>query len=147
MSHAGYVQLAAFVAGFATMAVEMAGSRTLAPSFGTSLPVWTNLIGLFMAALAAGAYLGGACAARTRVRSVGLLLAGCGIYLAGLPAMGRPRLEALARASALGVAGGSFVAILVLYSPPVLVLGMVTPIAIALAADDAETTGRVAGRI
>lgn len=147
MSRLGYAQLAAFVAGFSTMAVEMAGSRTLAPCFGTSLPVWTNLIGLFMAALAAGAYLGGSAAARSQITSVGLLLAGAGIYVAGLPFMGSPILEALGGRPEMGVAGGSFLAILVLYAPPVLVLGMITPIAIALSTRDPERAGRVAGRI
>lgn len=147
MSRLGYAQLSVFIAGFSTMAVEMAGSRTLAPCFGTSLPVWTNLIGLFMAALALGAYLGGTAASKSKTTSVGLLLAGSGIYVAGLPYMGAPILEALRGWTSVGVAGGSFLAILVLYAPPVLVLGMVTPIAIALSAQDTEHTGRVTGRI
>lgn len=147
MTVLGYAQLAAFIAGFSTMAVEMAGSRTLAPCFGTSLPVWTNLIGLFMAALAVGAWCGGSAAAKSRVTSVGLLLAGAGIYVAGLPFMGTPLLEALSSRTELGIAGGSFVAILLLYAPPVLVLGMVTPISIALSTRDPEHAGRIAGRI
>lgn len=39
------------------MALEIAGARLLAPSFGMSMPVWATLIGLTLAGLAAGSAL------------------------------------------------------------------------------------------
>ena len=45
---------AVFVSGAALMALEIVGSRVLAPVFGTSLFVWGALITTFLAALAAG---------------------------------------------------------------------------------------------
>ncbi|TPW03650.1 MAG: spermine synthase, partial [bacterium] len=48
------LKLAVFLCGVAVMGIEMSASRLLAPYFGTSLFVWTNLIGSIMAALAAG---------------------------------------------------------------------------------------------
>lgn len=48
-----------FLSGAILMALEIAGSRVLAPQFGNSIFVWGSLIGVFMAALSGGYYLGG----------------------------------------------------------------------------------------
>ena len=49
---------AVFLSGAALMGLEIAGSRVLAPVFGTSIFVWGSLITTFLASLALG-YAGG----------------------------------------------------------------------------------------
>ena len=44
------------------MIIELAGSRLTAPRFGTSLIVWTVLIGVIMMSLCLGNWLGGSLA-------------------------------------------------------------------------------------
>lgn len=51
--------LVAFVCGAVVMVFEMVGSRILGPYFGTSIYVWTSLIGVILASLSLGYYLGG----------------------------------------------------------------------------------------
>src|SRR2546422_2865521 len=46
------------------MALEIVGSRILAPYFGSSVYVWGSLISIFLAALSAGYYFGGVAADR-----------------------------------------------------------------------------------
>src|ERR671933_785124 len=55
---------AAFTGGAAVLAVESAASLVLAPFVGNSLYVWGALIGVVLAGLAAGYWLGGALADR-----------------------------------------------------------------------------------
>ena len=61
---AGAAAGVAFLAGFGCMAAELTGVRLLAPHFGDSAYVWTNVIGVILAALACGAWFGGRAAAR-----------------------------------------------------------------------------------
>ena len=53
-----------FVSGAVLMALEIVGSRVLAPYFGSSIFVWGSLISVVMAALSIGYYWGGWMSAR-----------------------------------------------------------------------------------
>src|SRR6476619_4359936 len=48
-----------FAGGFASIGVELTASRLLAPYFGSSTFIWASLIGLTLAFLALGYFLGG----------------------------------------------------------------------------------------
>ena len=56
--------LVVFVSGAVLMALEIAGSRVLAPFFGSSIFVWGSLISVVMTALSIGYYWGGWMSAR-----------------------------------------------------------------------------------
>ncbi|HET8884425.1 MAG TPA: fused MFS/spermidine synthase [Candidatus Saccharimonadales bacterium] len=49
----------AFVSGFSLMVFELAAARVLAPSIGSSTYVWTSVIGVIIAALSLGYWVGG----------------------------------------------------------------------------------------
>ena len=53
------LMLSSFVCGACVMVLELAGSRVVAPYMGTSLVVWTSLIGIVMLSLTLGNWLGG----------------------------------------------------------------------------------------
>ena len=50
---------AAFVCGALVMVYELIGSRVVSPFIGTSTYVWTSLIGVILAALSLGYWVGG----------------------------------------------------------------------------------------
>jgi predicted membrane-bound spermidine synthase len=125
------------LAGAGTMTVELAAVRVLAPWFGTSSRVWTNVIGVVLLALALG-YLLGARLSRTgnprrRLGTVLLVAAACSAWL---PFAARPIAEAFLPANlALDQAAAQFVwgslaASLLLFLPTATALGCVGPLAV-----------------
>ena len=139
-----------FGAGIGALATEITASRLLAPYFGSSTIVWANLIGIVLAALALGYWLGGRIADRRPQPSLlGFIVLAAALCVAAIPFVAKPFLdltvEGLDEASA-GAVIGSFLAVLLLFAPPVVLLGMVSPFAIRLAISSVATAGAVAGR-
>src|SRR5438552_4734502 len=127
------------------MALEIVGSRILAPYFGSSVYVWGSLISIFLAALSAGYYLGGVAADRwPRAGTLALALAVAGALILMLPMVSRPILETFS-AWDLGPRASPLLASVVLFVLPSLLLGMTSPVAIKLAATDLATVGNTAG--
>jgi predicted membrane-bound spermidine synthase len=140
-----------FGAGIGALATEITASRLLAPYFGSSTIVWANLIGIVLAGLAVGYWLGGRVAdRRPRPSLLGFIVLGAAVCVAVIPFAAKPFLditvEGLDRVSA-GAVVGSFVAVLLLLAPPVVLLGMVSPFAIRLAVVSIATAGAIAGRL
>ena len=140
-----------FVAGIGSLATEIAASRLLAPYFGNSTIVWANVIGLVLASLSLGYWLGGRLADRhPSPRLLGWLVAAAAVMVAATPFLARPFLdltvEGLDEVST-GAAIGSFFGVLILFAPPVTLLGMVAPFAIRLGLERVESAGAVAGRL
>ena len=139
-----------FGAGIGALATEITASRLIAPYFGSSTIVWANLIGIVLAALAVGYWLGGRVADRRPRRSLlGFIVLAAAVCVAAIPFVAKPFLDVtvqgLDQVSA-GAAIGSFFAVLLLFAPPVVLLGMVSPFAIRLAIANVATAGAVAGR-
>jgi spermidine synthase len=143
--------LVAFLVGGATLATEISASRLLAPYFGVSTVVWANIIGLTLAYLALGYWLGGRLAdRRPDPRVLGLILLVAATALAVTPFAARPFLRwALHGFDSVSVGSvvGSFFAALALFAVPVTALGAAAPFLVRLALDSVNEAGRVAGRL
>ncbi|MBI4771375.1 MAG: fused MFS/spermidine synthase, partial [Chloroflexi bacterium] len=146
-----YLSLAVFTAGMTSLAVEVSASRLLGNVFGTSNLVWANIIGLMLVYLTAGYFIGGRWADRSPHPRTFYTLLTWAAFTAGLvPLVARPVLLFAAKAVEnfdAAVMGGSFFAVLVLFSVPVTLLGCVSPFAIRLALADARQAGQVAGQM
>jgi spermidine synthase len=140
-----------FLAGTGSMAVEMCASRLLAPFYGSSTIVWANIIGLVLASLSLGYWLGGRLADRhPNRRLLGGIVLAAALLVAAVPFAARPLLDLSVQALDAVSAGaivGSLLASVALFVPPVLLLGMVTPFAIRLAVTGVADAGRIAGRV
>jgi spermidine synthase len=136
-----------FVAGGATLGVEIAASRVLSPYFGSSLYVWGSLIGVVLSGLAIGYWAGGTLADRrpSPVLLAGTVLLGGALVLA-IPFVDEPVLRAITSWDP-GPRLNPLLASIVLFGPPSVVLAGVTPIAVRLLAGAVASVGRTAGRL
>jgi len=146
-----YLRVLVFWSGLVVLGVELAASRLLAPYFGTSLIVWSCLIGLILVSLAGGYWLGGVWADRSpRIETLlGIGLVG-GLATALVPVLARPVLSFALDGFAeirFGLLVGSFAAAVALLCLPVTLLGCVTPFAVRLATQRVENTGRRTGQL
>lgn len=125
------------------MAVELVAARAIAPLFGSSIYVWTSVIGVTLLALAVGYLAGGRLVDRWPEPSLlcgVLLLAGASLLV---PVYARHAV--LVPAARFGLRFGSLLACAVLFGPPLLVLGTVAPIAVRLYSRSMEHLGKEVG--
>ena len=121
------LELVTFLCGAAVMVLEMAGSRLLAPHLGTSIVVWTGLIGVILASLSCGYWLGGRLADRNpRSAYLGWIVFIAACIVAGVGFAGR-RLLVSITTTGMSLYGASVLAALLLFCPPGVLLGMVSP--------------------
>lgn len=140
-----FLLLVAFLSGAVLMALEIVGSRVLAPNFGGSIFVWGSLIGVFLAALSAGYYLGGRLADRApRARVLGLFLAVSGIFVLALPGYGSGISDSIAMRD-FGPRANPLLACLALFFIPGVLMGVTSPYVIRLTARSVVEVGSTAG--
>jgi spermidine synthase len=146
-----YLYFTVFAAGMTTLAIEFTASRLLGSVFGTSNLVWASIIGLILIYLTVGYFVGGWWADRSPYPKTFYAILVWGAFLSGvIPFVARPVLRMAADAFdelQVGVLAGSFSAVLVLFSIPITLLGVISPFAIRLALRDSREAGQVSGRI
>ena len=155
--------LVVFVASCCSLILEILAGRILAPFIGVSLYTWTSIIGVVLAGISLGNYLGGRIADRwPQRRTLGILLVAGGLAsLAILPliniATSIPSGELIDANNRLGGAlplDRAAVLILriviittLIFFPPSLILGMVSPVVIKLTLRDLAHSGGLVGKV
>ena len=148
---APFLRVLVFAGGFASIGVELAASRLLAPFFGSSTFIWASLIGSTLAFLSLGYFLGGRLADRRPEAEVLYAVAVVAAVAIGtIPFVARPLLTGSLQAFReldAGVFYGSLAGTLLLLAPPVTLLGFVSPFAIRLQLSDVASAGKTAGSL
>ncbi len=146
-----FLVAAVLIGGICSLGIELSASRLLAPYFGTSQLIWANVIGLTLIYLTAGYTLGGRLADRyPDERMLARIMLVAGLFTAIIPLVARPILSWSTSAFITGAAGvffGSLFGVLILFSVPIILLGMVSPFAVRLSVRDVATAGRTAGSL
>ena len=143
------VLLLVFVAGAASLSIEMAASRLLAPYFGDSLFVWSSIIGLILLYLTVGYYVGGQLSDRYP-RPIFLygITAAASILIALIPLIALPLMtwaQVAFSNDAYGVLYGSLLSMVTFFALPTILLGCVSPFAIRIRMQQVGSAGSVAG--
>ena len=133
----------AFIEGLAVMSVEFLGAKIIAPFYGTSLQVWTSVIGITMLALALGYYLGGKFSTHKNPKTILSRIIFLGSLLLLLIPILSTKIILLFSSNSIYV--GSIVSSLLLLLPAICCFGMMNPVLIGNAGKGIEDAGNSTG--
>jgi len=143
--------LIVFVSNTCVMILELVAGRIIAPYVGVSLYTWTSVIGIVLAGMSLGNFVGGRLADRwASPRLLGGIFALGGICSLGiLSADTMERLLSIDRLteSELHIIVPIVLLTVSLFFLPSAVLGTISPVVAKLAVRDLEKTGRTVGQI
>jgi len=134
-----------FIASFCTLVIELVAGRIMAPYVGVSLYTWTSIIGVVLAGISIGAYLGGRIADRyPRSSTLGWLL-----FLSGLGAFSISPLTNLIGGAQFQTSLMTRILLIttIIFFVPSCLLGMISPVVVKLTLNNLEKTGNVVGKI
>lgn len=138
-----FICVVVFACGWALMAVEILGGRMLGPYFGSDIYVWGSVISVFLLALSIGYFLGGLLSQRiVAIWTLMCIIAGAGILIALLPLYYGAVADRLWN---VGPRCGPLSASAILFLPPSVLLGMVSPYAIRLSTRTVASVGMKSG--
>lgn len=134
-----------FIASFCTLVIELVAGRIMAPFVGISLYTWTSIIGVVLAGISVGAYLGGLIADRYPSSStLGWLL-----FLSGLGAFSISPLTNLIGGAQFETSLMMRILIIttIIFFVPSCLLGTISPVVVKLTLKNLEKTGNIVGKI
>ncbi|MDP2951032.1 MAG: fused MFS/spermidine synthase [bacterium] len=141
------LEIVVFLSGATVMAFELVGSRMLAPCLGTSLYVWTAIIGVILASLSFGYWLGGRIADKQpRAEDLSLV-----ILLAALCILISMRLaQFILPAFVLFksyIEVSAILASFLLFTPASILLGIVSPYTVKLKMKNIDSSATTVGNL
>lgn len=133
------------ISGASVLVLEILGTRIIGPFYGVSLYLWSALISVTLAALSLGYYLGGLWADKSAsARRLGAIFLAAGLWFILIPWLKYP---ILALTETLGLRIAVLLTSLILFFPPLTLLGMISPYAIKLRTKNLNEVGRAAGNL
>lgn len=136
-----------FTCGAMVMIYEIVGSRVVAPHFGTSIYVWTSLIGIILASLSTGYWLGGKLADKKPTYSSLAWIILIAAVLIGLTTLVKESILEFLLQLFDGMIMRTLWAAILLFAPASILLGMVSPYAVRLKLTAITTSGATVGRL
>ena len=142
-----FLEFVVFTCGAIVMIFEIAGSRVLGPHLGTSIFVWTSLIGIILASLSAGYYLGGKLADRSPTYQSLAWIIILAAFFISLTTVAKDMIQLQLAGYIPGIKMRSVISSILLFSPASIFLGMVSPYAVRLKIKSLSTSGSTVGSL
>ena len=141
------LEIIVFLAGAIGMGLELIAARVLSPYVGSSNVVWTSIIGIILASMSIGYYLGGKLADKDAdIKKLSDIL-----LIAALSTSFIPILETLIVKELAGMIGNLIVAAIlcaiIVFSVPSFILATVSPFAVKIKSKEEKELGALSGRI
>lgn len=141
------LELVVFLCGASIMVLELVGSRMLAPYVGTSIVVWTSLIGIVLAALSIGYSYGGKLAdRRPEARLLSWIIFASALYIGLITAIKHLLFDAMT-GNTWDHGTQAVVISTILFGLPSVLLGMVSPFAAKLKTESVQKVGGTIGNL
>jgi spermidine synthase len=140
-----YYYTISFIEGGAVMVIELFGAKIIAPYYGASLYVWSSVLGVTLGGLALGYFLGGYLSEKFRNQNLLFTVILLGAFFTALAPLTAPKIMYFT--DSLGVRLGSLISVLLFLSPPLVCMGMVSPVIIQLINKDENAAGKAAGSV
>jgi spermidine synthase len=136
-----------FLSSAILLVLEITAGRLIAPYVGVTIYSWTSIIGVILAGLSLGNWLGGRWADKGgNERSTGIVLALSGLFcLFSLLALSW--VAPVLQNSQLDLVSSSFLYVLSMFFIPAVLLGIPTPLLTTLALNLDQRTGHIVGRM
>ncbi len=137
-----------FITGASVMILELVGSRVLAPYAGTSIYVWTILIGVILGSLSFGYWYGGKLADRSpNYKTFSRIIFVAGLFIGLVAFIKTSILVTLIQNTSLDIRIGAAIGVIVLFVAPSALLGMVSPYAVRLKMKTVAKSGSTVGNL
>lgn len=141
------LEIVVFVCGAAVMIFELVGSRVIAPYVGTSTYAWTSLIGVILASLSVGYYLGGYLADKQpSIKPMALIIIFSAIAIC-FTTFTKDIFSIIISNLRATLEMKSILISLILFAPASFLLGMVSPYTVRLRMIDINKSGRTSGNL
>lgn len=135
-----------FLEGGAVMVCELIGAKLLAPFFGTSLYVWAAVLALTLGGLTVGYYMGGRLSKKYdgSFKLLYIILSLAGLLLVLMPFTSD---WIMGKTISLDLEIGAIISLFFFMFPPLVLMGMVSPVIINLLTQEATSAGNNAGNV
>ena len=141
------LEIIVFLAGAIGMGLELIAARVLSPYVGSSNVVWTSIIGIILASMSLGYWLGGKKADQNaNIDELSNIL-----LFAALSTSLIPLLETIVVKRFAGIIGNLIIAAIlcaiIVFSIPSFILAMISPFAVKIKSKEDDEIGSLSGRI
>jgi predicted membrane-bound spermidine synthase len=139
------IYILAFIEGGGVMCVELCSAKILSPYFGTSVYVWASVMGITLAALMCGYYLGGYISAKSQKKSlIFWLMLIAGSFVTITPIISDIVLPITIN---LNLLLGTVISLMCFIFIPLMLFGAVSPLIINLLTSEAKESGKSTGNV